>query len=94
MTTAKLVIPSAVDDRTRRVVKQRAADEFGGWTTYDVRGGWVDDDDGDLVEETSEVVEVHGAGETWAKSTAGFIQDKSDQDTVLWSVEETTWGLE
>jgi len=92
-TVGRVVIPTAVEERIARTVKKRGADKFGGFTTYTADGGWVDND-GNLVEETVEIIEFAGAGETFVQSTAAWIQEKSDETAVMWSVSDETVGFE
>ena len=92
-TVGKVVIPTAVEERIARTVKKRAADKFGGFTVYTADGGWMDES-GNVGEETVEVVEIAGADETFVQSTAAWVQEKSDETAVMWSVSDETVGFE
>jgi hypothetical protein len=93
MTTAKILIPTAVSDEVTDTVKTRAADKFGGFTTHVADGGWLNPD-GDLVEETVEVVEVTGGTQGFAEGSASFVANHSDETCVMWRMERGTYGFQ
>lgn len=88
----RIYIPTNVENRILTAVKHRAADEFGGFTVFSSDGGWVDDN-GELIEETVNVIEVENASENWAASTAQWIADKSGEDSVMWQHVDSTVGF-
>lgn len=90
---ASIYLPNAVDERVRTTILKRAADEYGGFTIHQTNGGWVDDD-GNLIEEPVEIIEIQGANETFAQSTAQWAADKTDEDCILWEVTENKHGFE
>lgn len=92
-TKARVYIPTAVENAIVRTVKNRMADEFGGYTVVEARGGWVNENK-ELIEEDVQVLEVAGGDETFAQSTAEWIQIHSDETSVMWEVVAQTHGFE
>jgi hypothetical protein len=92
-TKARVYIPVAVEDAILRTVKNRMAEKYGGYTVIEARGGWVDEQK-ELIEENVQVLEVAGGDETFAQSTADWVQLHSDEDTIMWEVVEQTHGFE
>lgn len=92
-TMIRIYIPTAVEAKVSDAVKKRAADAFGGFTTFDASGGWTDDD-GNLITEQVEVIEVENASENWAKSTASWVAKKTDETEVMWQHIDSQAGFE
>lgn len=93
MTQATIMLPTGIDSKVKSAVLKRAADEFGGFTITETNGGWVNPN-GELITEPVNKVEVAGAGETWAKSTAQWVAKKTDETEVMWQVTEVSTGFE
>lgn len=70
------------------VLKKRAAEAYGGYTTYPTTGGWVDET-GELQEESGLVLETHArydadiGPETFARVNTRYIFDETDESTAL-----------
>lgn len=93
MTQATIMLPTGIDSKVINAVLKRASDEFGGFTVTTCDGGWVNPD-GELITEPVKKVEVAGAGETWAKSTAQWVAKKTDETEVMWQVSNVSTGFE
>lgn len=93
MTQVTIIVPQAVESRVLDTVKTRAAKEFGGFTTTESHGGWIDSD-GALIEEPVTEVKVAGADKIWAKSTASWVAKKTDEEVVFWRTSNGENGLE
>lgn len=91
MIQARIYLPDGIGDDVMERVKQMAADKHGGYTIYQGRGGWVNDR-GDLVEETTHVLEVSGAGRGWAKATANHVARETGEDAVMWETRQIANG--
>jgi hypothetical protein len=90
----RIYIPTAVDERIQRVVKNRMANKFGGYTILEATGGWKPDGQEEVEEESVRVFEAVGMDETLAQSTAEWVKGQSDEETVMWEVIDTTTGFE
>lgn len=94
-----IYLPNAIPERVSRTVKGRLADTFGGFTETQTRGGWVNGD-GELITESVTKVESVRMdddapnAEAIAKSTASWVESKTDEDVVMWEVEQVRGGLE
>jgi len=87
----KAAAETAVDVRGDTVIetlKRRAADAYGGFTTYDGRGGWVNPSD-TVVHEKVIILETMVANtadiqaETFAKVNARWIKRATDEQMVM-----------
>lgn len=92
-TKGRIYVPKAVSERLKRTLKTHAAQEFGGFTAIDAQGGWMSPND-ELIEEPVTIIEVAGMDETKAASTARWLQEKSDETTVMWECVNQTHGFE
>lgn len=100
-TRAKVVImlPEGVPSDVRDTVLKRLADEFGGFTLTESRGGWVSPD-GELITERVtqvEAVRMHDeakSAESVAKSTAEWVRKETNEHSVMWEVRQVNAGLE
>lgn len=100
-TREKVVIylPESVPTDVRQAVYKRLADEYGGYTLEDTRGGWVDDDGRLITERTTRVESIRNnddskQAKSVAKSTASWVAKKTDEDCVMWEIQEVQSGLE
>jgi len=93
MTQATIMLPTGIDSKVINAVLKRASAEFWGFTVTTAEAGWVNPD-GELITEPVKRVEVEGAGETWAKSTAQWVAKKIDETDVMWQVSEVSTGFE
>lgn len=91
-TKARLYVPTAVEEKIVRNVKDHVAKEHGGFTIVEARGGWVNERE-ELVEETVQVIEVAGMSQPQAEAVAKWIQEKSDETEVMWEITESTFGF-
>lgn len=95
----KLYIPEAaaetadVADKTvLDVLKGRAADHYGGFTTYQAMGGWKNGN-GDLIEEKVTILEVvigenpDVEPETFGKVNARWILTATDETAVMFTAD-------
>jgi len=87
------MLPTGIDSKVINAVRKRASAEFWGFTVTTAEAGWVNPD-GELITEPVKKVEVEGAGETWAKSTAQWVAKKIDETEVMWQVSEVSTGFE
>lgn len=55
--TLRLYVPRDVDSGLLTVIKRLLARNHGGFTCFETSGGWVSDD-GELIEETTDVIET------------------------------------
>lgn len=95
----KLYVPTDVAD-TRdvanktvlTVLKERAADHYDGFTTYDATGGWVDGD-GNLIEEKVTVLEIvidesaELDAKHYGKVNARWITYATDETAVMYTID-------
>lgn len=94
-----LTLPVTIPDAVRETVLSRLADQFGGFTLTESRGGWVNPD-GELITERVVQAEAIRTAEDQpdaravAQSTARWVQAKTDEETVMWEVTQTTAGFE
>jgi hypothetical protein len=101
-TTIRAYVPNTAGevepDRSGRTVletlKRRAAEAYGGFTTYAATGGWQNSD-GQLVEENVTVLEVTADAnadvepETWAEVNARWLFDMTAESEVRAEVGES-----
>jgi hypothetical protein len=92
MVTSYIYMPKGMDDSVVQAAKNHFADEFGGYTVIDGRGGWKSPD-GQLITEDTEVVEVAGMDETRAKSTANWLANRTDETEVMYQTVESAVGF-
>lgn len=96
---AVVMLTEGVPSDVRDAVLKRFADEFGGFTLTESRGGWVNPD-GELI--TERVTQVEAVrmndrakeAETVARSTAEWVRKKTDEHSVMWEVRQVAAGLE
>jgi hypothetical protein len=88
-----IYLPKGIDSKLRTAVKKRAAEEFGGFTMFEASGGWVNER-GELIEETVDVLEIAGADETFVRSTAEWLSNRSNETEVMWETIPNSYGFE
>jgi len=94
-----ITLPVAISDAVREAVLTQLAEQFGEFTLTESRGGWVNPDGTLITERVSRVEAVRTRDDqpdvqAVARSTARWVQDKTDEETVMWEVRETTAGFE
>ena len=97
MATAKIYLPKgATSDELLTEVQRTVCEEFGGFTMYDARGGW-EDEDGEIVKEKVHAIETsvevkehhsrwvteNGMRSTFRKLAKKVINE-TDEDAVMW----------
>jgi len=106
MSEFKLYVPTdafETDDVANKTVGdvlcERAADHYGGFTTYDGRGGWLDGN-GNLVSEKVVVLEVVADEnadvnlETFGKVNARWIRAATDETVVMFTIDGDKYMVE
>ena len=79
----------------RKEVARRLSERFGGATIDSERSGMWVDDDGNMIQDTVDVVYTYSdsiATET-AEQIAEYVKNELDEDTVLYSIEEAKTGF-
>jgi hypothetical protein len=92
MVTSYIYMPKGMDDGVVQAAKSHFADEFGGYTVIDGRGGWKSPA-GELVSEEVEVIEVAGMDENRAQSTANWLASRTDETEVMYQTVESAVGF-
>jgi hypothetical protein len=93
MTTLKVYVPDAADDTANgsitTAIKRRMADRFGGFTTIDAHGGWVNGN-GKLIEEPVTIIQCEAPSDTdkrvlerFVEARCMFVKRMSNEDAVL-----------
>lgn len=88
--TLRVYVPETVPDAVLQASKRILARNHGGYTAFQSRGGWVDDS-GELVEETTTVLEVavstlesrFESPAQYADHWAGWLKANSDETVVM-----------
>ena len=79
----------------RKQVAKELSERFGGATINPEQSGMWVDDDGNLIEDTVDIVYTYSdeiATDT-AEQLAKHVKNELDEDAVLWSIEEATTGF-
>lgn len=94
-----VMLTEGVPSDVRDVVLKRLAEQFGGFTLTESRGGWVNPDGELITERVTQVESVRMSDDdpdakAVAQSTAQWVQEKTDEHSVMWEVREVSGGLE
>jgi hypothetical protein len=92
MVTSYIYMPHGMDDSVVQAAKSHFANEFGGFTVIDARGGWQSPD-GQLITEATEVVEVAGMPNHVAERTANWLANRTDETEVMFQTVESEVGF-
>lgn len=90
MAFAQIYVPTAVDSGVHNHVKHTLSEHYGGYTQIPAHGGWFDEKEDELIEETVEAYMVVApstvdGGKMYARmvSLARDVSDMSDEEEVL-----------
>jgi len=92
--------PDVGDLEVIDVIKQRSANEYGGYTTFEGAGGWLSEESYGTVEEPVTVVEVVADANAavkplmFAKVNARYIHRVTDEQMVMATVDNQTVVVE
>lgn len=81
-----------------KVIKERAVEYFDGYTVYPAKGGWKNDNN-EIITENTSIIEVlvpkssELDGETFGKVNGRYIQRETDEKSVLVTVNNQAYFI-
>lgn len=93
-----VTIPVDVDSEVIRRVKSHFVDEFEGYTQTTVEGEWYDQEADEVVHDESvrvwSLVDERWKAEVVGKANARLVARNSDEKSVMWDIQEVSYGFE
>jgi hypothetical protein len=90
---SRIYLPEGIDGQIKRTVKNHVAEQHGGYTVLEGRGGWRSPA-GETIEESVEVLEIVGMKAAVAESTADWVARHTSEDEVMWETLQVEAGFE